>query len=323
MSTVSAVSWLCSCYPSRERRLWRASPSLSVRLWVCSSATPALPGRDIHVPDFSDGILRNARVVLVGTQHAGNIGSVCRAAANFECRDIYLVNACCDHQSQEGFNAAANTVSRELLCQIHAKESLSQAIENCSMAVAFTRRIGKIRLPSFSLSELIAPEHEDLKLALVFGREDCGLHTEELLQCTHVCTICTGSWQGSLNLSHAVTVVLSRLYESWVPKKLDIYETVRPDSVVYNTLPGTASVNEVENLLHRWEDVFMSCNYLAKWAGMPEFKTPDRLFLFLRKLLQRGRPSIREVAYLHGFLTVIENLAKVVSRTERSQDANS
>ncbi|MCO5553412.1 hypothetical protein L7F22_006933 [Adiantum nelumboides] len=229
------------------------------------------------------------------------------------------VNACCDHQSQEGFNAAANNVSRELLCQIHAKEFLSQAIEDCTMAVAFTRRTGKIRLPSFTLSQLIAPEHENLKLALVFGREDCGLYTEELLQCTHVCTICTGTWQGSLNLSHAVTVVLSRLYESWAPEKIDIYETKRPDSVVYNTLPGTASVSEVENLLHRWENVFMSCNYWAKWAGMPEFKTPDRLFLFLRKLLQRGRPSVREVAYLHGFLTVIENLASCQQNRQKSR----
>jgi tRNA C32,U32 (ribose-2'-O)-methylase TrmJ len=100
----------------------------------------------------------------------------------------------------------------------------------------------------------------------VFGREDCGLHTDELLQCTHVCTIPTGSWQGSLSmyatdcslffllgikfgvlkphflcgldLSHAVTVVLSRLYESWAPKQSDIYETVRQDSAVYKTLPG-------------------------------------------------------------------------------------
>lgn len=184
------------------------------------------------------------------------------------------------------------------------------------MAVAFTRRTGKIRLPSFTLRELAAPEYANLQVALVFGREDCGLHTEELLQCTHVCTICSGSWQGSLNLSHAVAVVLSRLYESWAPSQLDVDKAVRVDSVAHKTLPGSATVREVENLLRRWEAVFMTCNYWAKWAKLPEFKTPDRLFLFLRKLLQRARPSVREVAYLHGFLSVIEDLATVVSQTD-------
>lgn len=271
--------------------------------------------------EHAGGALRNVRVVLVGPQHAGNVGSVCRAAANFECRDVFLVDPACNHCSQEGYNAAANAVSRDLLQRVHVKESLPQAIENCSMAVALTRRTGKIRLPSFSLTQLIVPEHENLKLALVFGREDCGLHTHELLQCTHVCTISSGAWQGSLNLSHAVAVVLSRLYESWAPKEKELYETVRLDSIAHKTLPGTANVSDVENLLQRWEHVFMSCNYWAKWAGMPEFKTPERLFLFLRKLLQRARPSIREVAYLHGFLTVIENLAIVVSKIEKRHDS--
>jgi tRNA C32,U32 (ribose-2'-O)-methylase TrmJ len=70
-------------------------------------------------------------------------------------------------------------------------------------------------------------------------------------------------------------------------------------------------------VLNRWEHVFNSCNDLSKWAGLPEYKTPERFFLFLRKLLHRARPSIREVAYLHGFLSLIENLVPVVSKVER------
>ena len=41
-----------------------------------------------------------------------------------------------------------------------------------------------------------------------------------------------------VDLSHAVTVVLSRLYESWAPKQSDIYDTARLDLVAYKTLPG-------------------------------------------------------------------------------------
>ncbi|KAH7445913.1 hypothetical protein KP509_01G028200 [Ceratopteris richardii] len=318
MSIAKGVSPILCSLGGNRRPLGVSSTSPHSCMCAPSEVSSVICGSDSAYPHFSDGALNNARVVLVGTQHAGNVGSVCRAAVNFECKDIYLVDGACDLKSQECFNAAANTLSRNLLDQIHIKESLSEAIDDCSMAIAFTRRTGKTRLPSFTLNQLTNPENKNIRLALVFGREDCGLHTQELLQCTHVCAISTGSWQGSLNLSHAVTVVLSRLFESWAPVQDDIYLKVRPDSVAHKTLPGTASVSEVENLLHRWEDVFALSNYLVKQAAMPEFKTPDRLFLFLRKLLQRGRPSAREVAYLHGFLTVVENLAKVVSRTDKS-----
>ena len=55
--------------------------------------------------------------------------------------------------------------------------------------------------------------------------------------------------------------------------------------------------------------------YSAQRLGWPE-----TLSGFLRKLLFRARPSIREVAYLHGFLTVLENLVSVVSKVERNRD---
>ena len=49
--------------------------------------------------------------------------------------------------------------------------------------------------------------------ALVFGREESGLTAEEVSACTHCCSIPTGELQPSLNLSHAVAVVLAQLFE--------------------------------------------------------------------------------------------------------------
>jgi hypothetical protein len=52
---------------------------------LCTALNP--PGRsigDCHGDgDAKVGTLHHARIVLVGPQHAGNVGSVCRAAANF------------------------------------------------------------------------------------------------------------------------------------------------------------------------------------------------------------------------------------------------
>ena len=49
--------------------------------------------------------------------------------------------------------------------------------------------------------------------ALVFGREESGLTEAELRLCAHACAIPTGRMQASMNLSHAVSVVLSGLFE--------------------------------------------------------------------------------------------------------------
>ena len=51
------------------------------------------------------------------------------------------------------------------------------------------------------------------KVALVFGREESGLTEAELSLCSHACSIPTGNLQPSLNLSHAVCVVLSQLWD--------------------------------------------------------------------------------------------------------------
>ena len=47
----------------------------------------------------------------------------------------------------------------------------------------------------------------------MFGREESGLTEAELRLCAHACAIPTGRIQGSMNLSHAVAVVLSSLFE--------------------------------------------------------------------------------------------------------------
>jgi tRNA C32,U32 (ribose-2'-O)-methylase TrmJ len=56
--------------------------------------------------------------------------------------------------------------------------------------------------------------------ALVFGREENGLTESELRLCAHACAIPTGRIQSSMNLSHAVAVVLAGLYD----KRLDVLE---------------------------------------------------------------------------------------------------
>ncbi|GIL89509.1 hypothetical protein Vretimale_1925 [Volvox reticuliferus] len=55
-------------------------------------------------------------------------------------------------------------------------------------------------------------ERHPFATALVFGREESGLTETELRLCSHACAIPTGRLQPSMNLSHAVAVVLAELF---------------------------------------------------------------------------------------------------------------
>lgn len=70
-----------------------------------------------------------------------------------------------------------------------------------------------LRLQSISLKELPSESHRTASVAVVFGREESGLSQDELALCSHRCSIAASESCGSLNLSHAVAVVLSQLYE--------------------------------------------------------------------------------------------------------------
>ncbi|GAX84077.1 hypothetical protein CEUSTIGMA_g11501.t1 [Chlamydomonas eustigma] len=52
----------------------------------------------------------------------------------------------------------------------------------------------------------------DVKVALVFGREELGMSDEEVETCDIACSIPIGRLQESLSLSHAVSIALSGIY---------------------------------------------------------------------------------------------------------------
>jgi tRNA C32,U32 (ribose-2'-O)-methylase TrmJ len=107
---------------------------------------------------------------------------------------------------------------------------IQEAIANCRIAIGWTRRAGTTRDVSLSWSDLCR-NHATLReaiagpigmgiedpapsVALLFGREESGLSTDELLCCTHLCSIPTGRAQPSMNLSHAVAVALAPVFEA-------------------------------------------------------------------------------------------------------------
>lgn len=226
-------------------------------------------------------------VVLVGTQSPGNIGMVCRAMKNMGLSDLRLVNPCqVDHLDAVKFAVSA----RNLLDSARIFTSLEDAIADCEFSVATTRRHGKYRSEISTPAEIVerfsgcAPKS---RLALVFGREDSGLTTDEVALCRWQSTIETADEFGSLNLSQAVLIFC---YEFL--KGVAAPAPAQPA----RELAGSASL---EPLYAHMERTFLRVGYLNP-------QNPDHMMRTFRRIFSRAELDEREVSSLRGLLSQLD-----------------
>ena len=147
-------------------------------------------------------------VVLVRPQIAANLGSVARVARNFGLRSLSVVEpAVADDDESRKLAAGADDV----LASIVRFESLPEALGGFPLVVTTSSLRGRGRTRSLELSEL--PEYLAAAgggpAAFVFGPERSGLTEEELARASACLRLPTDPSFPTMNLSHAVAVVLS------------------------------------------------------------------------------------------------------------------
>ena len=159
--------------------------------------------------------LENIHIVLVGTLYSGNAGSVCRAMANMGLRHLTLVAPRILDGWDEGRRLAVHAV--DILDARREVATLAEALADCSAVVGTTARGGLYRA-TVQTPRVLAPEVLRLAshapVAVVFGREDQGLHNDEIAQCTHLIRIPVDAHYQSLNLAQAVLIVAYELFSA-------------------------------------------------------------------------------------------------------------
>ena len=150
-------------------------------------------------------------VVLHEPQDLVNIAHVVRAMKNFGFTDLRLVHPrAYDAYRVEGI--AHQT--QDVLARVERFDRLEDALADCVHVVGFTAR-GRtakrnVQRPREAAAEIRA-QAEGGPVALLFGREDKGLSNEALDRCHRVVTIPTSPAYPSLNLGHAVVLMLYEL----------------------------------------------------------------------------------------------------------------
>ncbi|UCD14765.1 MAG: RNA methyltransferase [Thermoplasmatales archaeon] len=160
-------------------------------------------------------------VVLVEPKYGGNIGAVARVMMNFDFHKLFLVNPC--DFDDECYTRAMH--AQKILDNSSIFSSFDDAVKNLDYIVATSSlesQNDKRHLRNATMLEDFANKIFQVKgkVGLVFGREDYGLYNKEIAKCDLMVKIPTSESYLSLNLSHAVSLVLYSLYAKgeFIPK---------------------------------------------------------------------------------------------------------
>ena len=152
-------------------------------------------------------------VVLHEPQDLVNIAHVVRGMKNFGLRDLRLVTPR-EYESHRVEGIAHQT--QDVLARARTFATLEEALADCIHVVGFTAR-GRtakrnLQRPREAAAEIVAIDSEKSeRVALLFGREDKGLSNEALDRCHRIVTIPSDPSYSSLNLGHAVIIMLYEL----------------------------------------------------------------------------------------------------------------
>ncbi len=159
-------------------------------------------------------------VVLVEPEYEENIGYIARLCKNFGA-ELVLVNPKCNWKSELARKRAMHGIDKLLNAKLM---SFDEVLEKFSLIVATTAKTAS----EYNVNRaFITPEKlpKVKSMAILFGRESKGLSNEEIEKAHIVLHIPASKEYPTLNISHAVAIVLYELNKrtrrmSVAPKEL-------------------------------------------------------------------------------------------------------
>ncbi|MAD68400.1 RNA methyltransferase/ TrmH / group 1 family protein [Synechococcus sp. BIOS-U3-1] len=228
-------------------------------------------------------------VVLVEPAGPLNLGSVARLCANFGVEDLRLVAPRCDPGDLDAQRMAVH--GDQVLKRARHFPTLFDALTDCQRVVASCGRIDHGEIPLQAPEQVMPWVQQGLEsaaqVALVFGRENRGLSNEELLLSQRVVRLHSSEAYPSLNLSHAVAVMLHEL------ERVRRQPTGQLNAVLQEV--ETAEPTQLINCLNDAEDLLLEAGFLLQHTARARMAK-------VKGLLQRALVRPEELAMLRGMV---------------------
>ena len=243
------------------------------------------------------------RIVLVGTQHPGNIGAAARAMKTMGLGRLVLVAP----EKAPNLDTAAMAAGADDLVEaapVHA--TLAEAVADCALVLGCTARSRRVQLeqldPREAAQRALAFAGQG-PVALVFGRERTGLDNNELQLCHAAVHIPSDPAFSSLNLAAAVQVLSYEVRMAALGLGAATPAAIAPAPA----REGLAPHAELEGFFAQ----------LAEALDQIDFhkgRTPDSAMRKLRRLYLRAGLDSAEVRLLRGVLADTQRMAMLASR---------
>ena len=238
---------------------------------------------------MSINVLKNIRIVLIGTTHPGNIGAVARSMKNMCLQELYLVQPKLfpDAEATARASGADDLLARATVCS-----NVDEALEGCRLVVGASARLRRVEWPQLMPRECAAQLTAEAKqgvVALVFGRESSGLSNTEMDRCHYLVHIPANEEYSSLNLSMALQVLAYELHTAALEEG-EPWERSNPE---------VATADDMEGFFRHLEQTMVE-------IGFSNPNQSNRLHRRLRRLFNRARPDNEEINILRGILSAAQ-----------------
>ena len=236
------------------------------------------------------------RIVMVGTQHPGNIGSAARAIKTMGLSRLVLV-APERYPDREADALAAG--AKDVLLDAVVLDEPAAAVADCRLVLGCTARDRRIAMPQWSPREAAAEANrvaaQGGEVAFLFGRERTGLENDELQLCHAAVYIPSNPDYGSLNLAMAVQVLAYEL-------RLALLSGATPASSLRDE--PLADHAQLEGFFAQLADLLDAIDF-------HKGRTPEAAMHKFRRLFMRADLDEREVRLLRGMLSDAQRMVRM------------
>ena len=219
-------------------------------------------------------------IVLVEPRHHINVGYVARIMKNFGVSRLLMVNPIYDMEearryAMHGYHILETAISTNFE---ELRRNSRMLVGTTALKASSRLNIVRDTISPIRLAELIHDIPKKENIYIVFGREASGLKNSELQMCDIVLTNDTGTDYTTMNISHALAIILYEI------TKRDLQHTTNR---IATRNPKIARRPETEMLIA----------YAAKAAEMAGYDIHKRPLLdsALKRLLAKSNPTSKEV----------------------------
>lgn len=255
------------------------------------------------IPVDVPGNLANIRIVLFEPREPGNIGSVARVVKGMGLSQLYLVNPVPFRDVDAAWYMAHG--AKDVLENCHVVETLPDALIGIQYLVGTTHRRRDMRIPppvtAREAAHTIASISQDKPVALLFGREDFGLSTDQVSLCQLTASVPMATKNPSLNLAQAVQIFAYEVFVASlgeVPSHPIDYADVNALEEFYGRVTRLLDKVGMSPYNHEWETYLKSLRRVFSRAPLEErdIATLDMIFSTTYRYIERLEKKIADSA---------------------------